>query len=503
MIDLAIFNLQDVKGGSDKEEKAKLHREIKELLKEANSLSQPSTFAQGAKLKRKAAAKEKELAKFQNLNDKDSALYSRFLLISKVLTYLIFLMWFWSVPVASISQQLVQPFGRLLSWRTGGIENNNIMKKVDARDAQNYIYITQLDNVIRVALDPYRLPPSTEAPFARSFGDLGNMYGPRGGLPFNCTDIDILKFFAGLTIVDVLLVNKSGRFSGEAFVVFAGAMQVEFALQRDRQNMGRRYVEVFRCKKQDYYNAVAAEINYEGIYDNDYHGSSPPPSRSKRFSDKDQMEYTEILKMRGLPFQVTKSQIVEFFKDFNLIEDRVHIACRPDGKATGEAYVEFVSAEEAKRAMSKDKMTIGSSYGRFVSDFNIVICREGSTSNVGFSATTSSFGKSQFSEIASGSIDSEGSLPFCSPDDQILERPNLKEFSFGDLKSAAKSFKGDTLLGEGGFGRVYKGWLDEKNLTPAKPGSGMVVAIKKLNPESTQGFQEWKVTFPSSLYLTF
>ncbi|XP_014510659.1 probable serine/threonine-protein kinase PIX13 [Vigna radiata var. radiata] len=116
----------------------------------------------------------------------------------------------------------------------------------------------------------------------------------------------------------------------------------------------------------------------------------------------------------------------------------------------------------------------------------------GSTSNVGFSATTSSFGKSQFSEIASGSIDSEGSLPFCSPDGQILERPNLKEFSFGDLKSAAKSFKGDTLLGEGGFGRVYKGWLDEKNLTPAKPGSGMVVAIKKLNPESTQGFQEWK-----------
>ncbi|ESW28229.1 hypothetical protein PHAVU_003G269700 [Phaseolus vulgaris] len=116
----------------------------------------------------------------------------------------------------------------------------------------------------------------------------------------------------------------------------------------------------------------------------------------------------------------------------------------------------------------------------------------GSTSNVGFSATTSSFGKSQFSEMASGSIDGEGSLPFCSPDGQILERPNLKEFSFVDLKSAAKSFKGDTLLGEGGFGRVYKGWLDEKTLAPAKPGFGMVVAIKKLNPESTQGFQEWK-----------
>lgn len=118
---------QSKKSGSDKEKEAELHREIKELLKEASSLAQPSTFAQGAKLKRKAAAKEKELAKFQNLHVKDTALYSKFLLISKVLTYLIFLMWFWSVPVASISQQLVQPFGRLLSWRTGGIENNNIM----------------------------------------------------------------------------------------------------------------------------------------------------------------------------------------------------------------------------------------------------------------------------------------------------------------------------------------------------------------------------------------
>lgn len=54
------------------------------------------------------------------------------------------------------------------------------------------------------------------------------------GLPFNCADVDIFKFFAGLDIVDVFLVNKDGRFSGEAFVVFAGHMQSELALERDR-----------------------------------------------------------------------------------------------------------------------------------------------------------------------------------------------------------------------------------------------------------------------------
>ncbi|CDP01794.1 unnamed protein product [Coffea canephora] len=179
------------------------------------------------------------------------------------------------------------------------------------------------------------------------------------GLPFDCTDIDIFKFFAGLDIVDVFLVSKGGRFSGEAFVVFASPVQAEFALQRDRQNMGRRYVEVFRCKKQDYYHAIAAEMHYDGGYD-DYHGTPPP--RPKRSLDKDKLEYTEVLKLRGLPYSVKKSDIVKFFGDFNLTDDKVHIGYRHDGKATGEAYVEFSSAEEAKKAMCRDNKLIGTRY---------------------------------------------------------------------------------------------------------------------------------------------
>jgi heterogeneous nuclear ribonucleoprotein F/H len=179
------------------------------------------------------------------------------------------------------------------------------------------------------------------------------------GLPFNCADIDIFEFFAGLNIVDVLLVSKNGKFSGEAFVVFAGPMQVEIALQRDRHNMGRRYVEVFRCSKQDYYNAVAAE---EGAYEYEVRASPPPtgPSRAKRFSEKEKLEYTEVLKMRGLPYSVNKPQIIEFFSGYKVIQGRVQVVCRPDGKATGEAFVEFETGEEARRAMAKDKMSIGS-----------------------------------------------------------------------------------------------------------------------------------------------
>ncbi|TKY70243.1 Tail-anchored protein insertion receptor WRB [Spatholobus suberectus] len=115
------------KSGSDNEKEIQLRAEIKQLLKEASSMSQPSTFAQAAKLKRLAAAKERELSQYQNSCHKDTALYSKVLLILKYLTYGVLLIWFWRVPVASISQQLVQPFGCLLSWKTGGVQNNSVM----------------------------------------------------------------------------------------------------------------------------------------------------------------------------------------------------------------------------------------------------------------------------------------------------------------------------------------------------------------------------------------
>ncbi|CAN4109783.1 unnamed protein product [Withania somnifera] len=90
------------------------------------------------------------------------------------------------------------------------------------------------------------------------------------------------------------------------------------------------------------------------------------------------------------------------------------------------------------------------------------------SNGLGYSATSSSIGR------------------------KILPTPNLKIYSFSDLKLSTKNFKSDSVLGIGGFGTVYKGWVDEKTLSPTKAGSGMIVAIKKLNSESTQGFEEWQ-----------
>jgi hypothetical protein len=81
-----------------------------------------------------------------------------------------------------------------------------------------------------------------------------------------------------------------------------------------------------------------------------------------------------------------------------------------------------------------------------------------------------------------------------SVDGRILEVPNLRVFTFAELRAATRNFKSDTVIGEGGFGRVYKGWVDERTMSPSRNGAGsMPVAVKKLNPESLQGLQEWQV----------
>ncbi|AEE28143.1 putative transferase, protein kinase RLK-Pelle-RLCK-VIIa-2 family [Arabidopsis thaliana] len=74
---------------------------------------------------------------------------------------------------------------------------------------------------------------------------------------------------------------------------------------------------------------------------------------------------------------------------------------------------------------------------------------------------------------------------------EILQSPNLKSFSFAELKSATRNFRPDSVLGEGGFGCVFKGWIDEKSLTASRPGTGLVIAVKKLNQDGWQGHQEW------------
>ncbi|KAK7390537.1 hypothetical protein VNO78_25845 [Psophocarpus tetragonolobus] len=112
-----------------------------------------------------------------------------------------------------------------------------------------------------------------------------------------------------------------------------------------------------------------------------------------------------------------------------------------------------------------------------------------SPSSTGF--TSRSVSRNSY-DIHSSSINSSSSMPLTPRSEgEILQSSNLKRYSFNELKMATKNFSPDSVLGEGGFGSVYKGWIDEHTLAVTKPGTGMVVAVKRLNQEGFQGHKEW------------
>ncbi|XP_019177966.1 PREDICTED: receptor-like protein kinase FERONIA [Ipomoea nil] len=58
-----------------------------------------------------------------------------------------------------------------------------------------------------------------------------------------------------------------------------------------------------------------------------------------------------------------------------------------------------------------------------------------------------------------------------------------RSFSLEDLKAATSNFDENFVVGKGGFGKVYRGFIDN---------GAIAVAIKRLNPESSQGIREFQ-----------
>jgi interleukin-1 receptor-associated kinase 1 len=92
-------------------------------------------------------------------------------------------------------------------------------------------------------------------------------------------------------------------------------------------------------------------------------------------------------------------------------------------------------------------------------------------------------------------VGSEGMLVLAVPKDVEEFRTmsaygRLKLFTYDELRKATGDFNPGQIVGEGGFGVVYRGVIDgavRKGYPPTE------VAVKVLNPEGLQGDREWLV----------
>uniref|UniRef100_A0A1B0CWC1 Putative rna-binding protein fusilli n=1 Tax=Lutzomyia longipalpis TaxID=7200 RepID=A0A1B0CWC1_LUTLO len=171
------------------------------------------------------------------------------------------------------------------------------------------------------------------------------------GLPWQSSDQDIAKFFRGLNVAKggvALCLSPQGRRNGEALVRFVSQEHRDMALKRHKHHIGNRYIEVYRASGEDFL-AVAGGASNE----------------AQAFLTKGAQV---IIRMRGLPYDCTAKQVLDFFSTgenpCHVLDgaDGVLFVKKPDGRATGDAFVLFANETDAPNALSRHRESIGQRY---------------------------------------------------------------------------------------------------------------------------------------------
>ena len=162
------------------------------------------------------------------------------------------------------------------------------------------------------------MPLAELGPFARgSAPHLAGHVVRLRGLPFTATLPDVLHFFRGVELAQdpayaVFTCAPDGRPSGEAFVEVASAQAQQSALQRHKQQMGSRYIELFPASKGDALHAM----QQNGYYTGDSPAEPEPAEDDSPAAEpcaRSAEDATDTLRLRGLPFTAGPEDIQQFF----------------------------------------------------------------------------------------------------------------------------------------------------------------------------------------------
>ncbi|RLU15693.1 hypothetical protein DMN91_011448 [Ooceraea biroi] len=234
------------------------------------------------------------------------------------------------------------------------------------------------------------------------------------GLPFGCSKEEIAQFFSGLEILPngiSLPTDYTGRSTGEAYVQFVNKDVAERALQKHKEKIGHRYIEIFRSSLSEVRASIGPKMR--GGPMGGFNQRPAPYTRGDRFGGMNRFNNNgrgsrnrdfdngpwasgnnygsrggnmgmrggmdmkggnyrgsgdswggnsgvHSIHMRGLPFKATEQDIADFFRPIDPVN--VRIILENGGRPSGEADVEFASHEEAVKAMCKDKSHMSHRY---------------------------------------------------------------------------------------------------------------------------------------------
>eukprot|EP00195_Chlamydomonas_chlamydogama_P011755 CAMPEP_0202914098 /NCGR_PEP_ID=MMETSP1392-20130828/62202_1 /ASSEMBLY_ACC=CAM_ASM_000868 /TAXON_ID=225041 /ORGANISM="Chlamydomonas chlamydogama, Strain SAG 11-48b" /LENGTH=485 /DNA_ID=CAMNT_0049605619 /DNA_START=36 /DNA_END=1490 /DNA_ORIENTATION=+ len=161
-------------------------------------------------------------------------------------------------------------------------------------------------------------------------------------LPFDATQLDIIQFFDTFKLKPngvQLVVRSDNKPTGEAFVDFENPEEAARAIrEKDHkvfsEKFGDRYVRLIQVSRKEMQATLALRFGGEGI-----------------------------LKMKGIPFKATASDVRKFFAGYKIKPEGISFIMHADGRPTGMSFIEFETPQEAVRAMEKDRAKFGPEYG--------------------------------------------------------------------------------------------------------------------------------------------
>ncbi|XP_035245289.1 RNA-binding protein 12 [Anguilla anguilla] len=194
------------------------------------------------------------------------------------------------------------------------------------------------------------------------------------GLPFSATEMDVREFFQGLGVESVRFIrDHMGRTSGRALAKFYAPQDCYEALKRNAGMMGQRYVEITPATERQWITTSAGSgigggqgsSKHCSDPDQDHHrrgSSSASPSGRERARSRSPHKQEYCVYLKGLPYEAENKQIFEFFKNLDIVEDSIYIAYGPNGRATGEGFVEFRNEIDYKVALGCHMQYMGSRF---------------------------------------------------------------------------------------------------------------------------------------------
>ncbi|XP_054639483.1 copine-1 isoform X1 [Dunckerocampus dactyliophorus] len=192
-------------------------------------------------------------------------------------------------------------------------------------------------------------------------------------LPFSCSEMEVREFFRGLGVDGVrLLRDGQGRPTGRAMVKFFSPQDSFEAVKRGGGMMGQRFIEITPGSERQWSslnNSTMVQTSQNSGKPNsesqDQHhrrGNIGLAGRDQRGRSRSPHRQEFCVYLKGLPYEADKKQIKEFFKNLAIVEDTMYIAYGPNGRATGEGFLEFQTEQDYKTALGAHMQYMGSRF---------------------------------------------------------------------------------------------------------------------------------------------